>query len=669
MSSSGTSQAVRAKAPFTALLDRQTWIELFIGGLLLAAAATVAWHRGQMSLPKQLALWVSLLLAFAVLLRRGWLRLFGPVLFYDLIRLGRRGRFFLLRCLYACALMLILYWTYEQFLESLAKMAWMRGPWGYTPQRTLQGPDLARLAEQFFFAFMKVQFLAILVLTPGYAAGAVAEEKDRKTLEFLLATDLSSREIVLSKLMARVANLTLLILTGLPILSLTQFLGGVDPNVLAAAFAASALSMLSLASFSILCSVHVRKPRDAILLTYLGTGAYLAVSFAAGRVTGLPPELAPLVKAFTAGNIFLAMEKLDNAVTLGTDLATVIPGLLRNYALFHGTFAVGCGALAVLRLRPVALRQPAQRVQKVPGRWRRPRVGRLPMIWKELFIEPGFKFTWVGWLVAGIAVLLSLAPAVYLAGDALLGLVTGYGFGPQLTGSMNLWARVTSTAVLCLMLIGVAVRAAGSITGERDRETMDGLLTSPLQSHDILFAKWLGSLLSVRWAWWWIGLIWAVGLVTGGMAPIAVPMQLSAWLVYAGTMAGLGLWYSTTCPTTMRATMWTLGVTGGLCVFHWLAGMFCCPAMAVFDFDIKYTLTPPYILGWLCVGYGPVSQNWEIGFVLTTFGLMGWAMVAAFLWSVTRTRFRMATARMSYRRPERWEIAASEYGRMLGQKY
>ena len=75
--------------------------------------------------------------------------------------------------------------------------------------------------------------------------------------------------------------------------------------------------------------------------------------------------------------------------------------------------AVGCATLAVLRLRPVALRQPERVAPRVPGRLYRPRVGRLPMIWKELFIEPGFRLNWVGRLVAALAVLLSLAPAVY----------------------------------------------------------------------------------------------------------------------------------------------------------------------------------------------------------------------------------------------------------------
>src|SRR5262249_49386495 len=115
-------------------------------------------------------------------------------------------------------------------------------------------------------------------LTPAYTAGAIAEEKDRKTLEFLLATDLRNREIVLSKLTARYANLTLLLLTALPILSIMQFMGGVDPNLLLVTFAALALTMASLAGFAILSSTLARKARDAIALTYLGAIGYVVLS-------------------------------------------------------------------------------------------------------------------------------------------------------------------------------------------------------------------------------------------------------------------------------------------------------------------------------------------------------------------------------------------------------
>src|SRR5437764_11554145 len=103
--------------------------------------------------------------------------LVGPVLFYDLVCSARRTRFILFRTLYAGGLFFVLVW-----------IAWS---WSLDQQfGPARNPveETARMAESYFSTFLIVQMLAVLVLTPAYVAGAVAEEKERRTLEFLLAT-------------------------------------------------------------------------------------------------------------------------------------------------------------------------------------------------------------------------------------------------------------------------------------------------------------------------------------------------------------------------------------------------------------------------------------------------------------------------------------------------
>ena len=133
---------------------------------------------------------------------------------------ARRSRYIIMRLLYASLLLAILSMMYLNLHLEM--------------QRRLDRLDTAVLAQTFFITFMLVQLAIVMLLTPAYVAGAIAEEKDRKTLEFMLATDLRNREIVLSKLLSRLANMTLLLLTGLPILSMLQFIGGVDPQPLLA---------------------------------------------------------------------------------------------------------------------------------------------------------------------------------------------------------------------------------------------------------------------------------------------------------------------------------------------------------------------------------------------------------------------------------------------------
>ena len=92
--------------------------------------------------------------------------------------------------------------------------------------------------------------------------------------------------------------------------------------------------------------------------------------------------------------------------------------------------------------------------------------------------------------------------------------------------------------------MGVAVNAAQSIRLERERETFDSLLTTPLSSEDILYGKWLGAILSVRRMLPWLGFIWGLGVLGGGLNPLAVPLLVLTWCVYAAAMASLGLWFS-----------------------------------------------------------------------------------------------------------------------------
>ena len=650
--------------------------------------------------------------ALVVLFRRGWVRLFGPVLFYDLIRLARRNRLFLLRILCVAAISALLYWQYYDFLAT-PRMARVFGGQVWTPpQGIMTVSQGAEFAEQFFNKFMVFEFALVLLLTPIYTAGAIAEEKDRKTLEFILATDLASREIVLSKLFSRLANLSMIVITGLPILSVLQFLGGVDPDLLLASFVALALTITSLAALSILFSVYSRRPRDAILLTYLAAAAYIGLGILGQMLISSPaaklalgPELTALVDGYNSGNLPVVLYKLRQsiisapaaftfvwanrggtfammpmAVPAAPALSSLIPSFLRNFAIFHGLLILIATTWAVYRFRAVVLRQPAvQTIRNVRAKRHllRPPVGRLPMVWKELFVESGFRLTRMGRLVVALLVVISLIPAAWMLRNGIEQVLI-YGSTmrvrtvqpiswQKIATDLNIWVRITGTAVASLLLLGVAVRASTTIGGERDRDTLDGLLMSPLQSNDILFAKWLGSLISVRWGWVWLGAIWAIGWFTGGMHHAAILLSIAAWLVYASTLAGVGIWYSLACRTTLRATMCTLAITAFLGAGQWGMWMCCLPFSPAswfggtsWSWSYAYgmvetglpVLSPPVVLYRLSATTSELqSSAWEMGTLAAYFGIFLWTFGAVFLWSFTRRRFRRMTARMPYRQP------------------
>ena len=196
---------------------------------------------------------------------------------------------------------------------------------------------------------------------------------------------------------------------------------------------------------------------------------------------------------------------------------------------------------------------------------------------------------------------------------------------------MNIWVRLVGAGISSLMLIAVAVRAAGSISGERDKQTFSDLLTTPLDSDAILFAKWLGSMLSVRWAWLWLCLVWmTAGLVTA-LNPVAVPIMIVAWFAYAAFLACLGLWFSMVCRTTVRAIVWTLFSGAAFFLGHWLIWLLFIP----FFFH-----RPPDALEWVAkfqVGLTPplaMSVSFPIFFFAhdnsRTFGPKEWVQFMLF---------------------------------------
>src|SRR5262249_43268618 len=106
------------------------------------------------------------------------------------------------------------------------------------------------------------------LLTPALVAGVIAEEKQRKTLHYLLASRLSSTEIVVGKLAARMLHVGVFLAIGLPVTSLLSLFGGVDPLAVVLVFAGTLSTALFLSALAILVSTHARRPREAITIAY-----------------------------------------------------------------------------------------------------------------------------------------------------------------------------------------------------------------------------------------------------------------------------------------------------------------------------------------------------------------------------------------------------------------
>src|SRR5262249_15170791 len=153
--------------------------------------------RGLRPVPA-LLLWGAWLAGLVASLRHCRVKFFGPVCFHDLVRTGRQARYGAIRSTYVLVLLVTLSIVYAGWFAERGRHVLDLLAGG-----TLEGRDMAWFAESFFLNVMWVQFAVAMLLTPVYVGSALTEEKERQTLDGVLATDLEDQEIVLGKLASR----------------------------------------------------------------------------------------------------------------------------------------------------------------------------------------------------------------------------------------------------------------------------------------------------------------------------------------------------------------------------------------------------------------------------------------------------------------------------------
>jgi ABC-type transport system involved in multi-copper enzyme maturation permease subunit len=127
---------------------------------------------------------------------------------------------------------------------------------------------VAEYGETTFITFAIVQLAAVLVMVPAIFAGTIADEKQRKTLHYLMASQLSSAEIVADKVLGRMPHLAVMMAIALPILSIMGLIGGVSAEQVAVVSIGTASTCVFAAALTVLLSTLVRRVRQAVLLAY-----------------------------------------------------------------------------------------------------------------------------------------------------------------------------------------------------------------------------------------------------------------------------------------------------------------------------------------------------------------------------------------------------------------
>jgi len=308
----------------------------------------------------------------------------GPVFFHELRTVARRRRSYALRTAMGFFLLYLMIQSTNRWGTYGTQSATDRE---YSPG------ELAMIGMSLFRTVIWLQGIVILVLTPAFVAGTIAEDRQRKVLSYLLASPLTGAEIVLGKLAARLVNLVVLVAVGLPVVSIALFLGGVDPAVVWISYGASFSTLFLLSAVSVFASTFSARPRDAILRTYLIELVWLLLPLVeqlcglAGGTLGMLTSAAHPITEWVIGSspaVLFSQGPGPFSARRGIGVASWLIGL----QLIQGSMLL---AWSTLRLRPVeqgsrlrGLRWLGTQSASRPHRLfaRRP-CGDAPMIWKE----------------------------------------------------------------------------------------------------------------------------------------------------------------------------------------------------------------------------------------------------------------------------------------------
>lgn len=362
--------------------------------------------------------------------------------------------------------------------------------------------ETASFGQLLFQIVAFVQLLLTLFFAALSAAGAVSQEKDRRTFVLLLLTDMRDYEIVLGKLLGALLPILSLLVISAPVLSLLLLLGGIEPEQVVQAVLVLLASAVAAGSLGGLIALWRDKTYQALALSVLFLVLYICLT---QGLSTFGPRLSAAtdwqaVQAWV--DPFLAMQTVLEPPAGGWT------GLAPAYG-FVLVMLAWCGlmnGIGIWKLRqwnpsgePIMQREvvptPEERkleeaeelerrakAHAAPGEVRR--VWPNPILWREVrTLAYGRRPLLVKFAFGVVlALILYFAVAELNRPGGRPAFAAAYGLVPL--------------AVLSLLL--VAAQAVTSVTSERDGGALDVLLVTDVSPKEFVFGKLWGVLYNCK---------------------------------------------------------------------------------------------------------------------------------------------------------------------------
>ncbi|MFO0428423.1 MAG: hypothetical protein ACK526_17780 [Planctomyces sp.] len=416
-----------------------------------------------------------------------------PLLRRELTELANRPRTYVIRVAGAVILLSIVYLQLRAsiYRSTGAQTAGMPGssvdPSTATAAAAL---NLLGIGGEIFEEIVPWLFRLIQILMPALCCGAITMEKERNTLGTLFLTRLSPSGIILEKLASRLVPMFTFLLLTFPVLAYVYSLGGVDTSLLAGTIWLLFCECLLYASIALMFSSWYTTTVAAFIASYVVVALLVARSTALAGLSFTPWDLWRY--SFTGNTTVRVMQGLFpgpgewfSAVlvlvvaTLPSLILTSFCLIMARVFLFRRAFSSSSSwvlkAFRVVDRFFVSVNNRAARgivivrdVNSLPEFD--------PICWRERTRKSLGKARYLFRVLTLIEVpILSICTIAALQGAR---------------GSGGLWALLFVVWMLAALVI--VVRASTTISGERARETLEALLSTPMSASQILSEKVAG---------------------------------------------------------------------------------------------------------------------------------------------------------------------------------
>jgi ABC-type transport system involved in multi-copper enzyme maturation permease subunit len=419
-------------------------------------------------------------------------------------------------------------WGYLGLLVLVLLVSLVSSPSGSAPGAAGGGTalsDFAKSSSRVFSAISYVQLGMICLLAPVFCAAAITQERDSRTYNILLATPLTNAQIVLGSLFSRLYYVVALLLSGAPVFAITLLYGGVTASSIALSFAIALSTALFTGALAIAIAVFRLGSGKTVFWFYVFNAIYLvaillidqfflSVSYdAAGVPTGFRHTTW-----LTAIHPFLSLESVVSPTAYPTPELSALAGANMfvqwyfAYPAYTYVFLTSFLSLALVVPSAIVLRRIAQRSEVglwsflrnvlLRGREQRGRRARHvwanPVAWREAATRAGFSGRGLTrWLtiIVGIGAGVVLLYFYYRWRAAAFALERPV----DVESALRSAAQRARELLLGLIIVEFSVSllvatntSASAVTKERESQTLDLLLVTPITSRYYIWGKLRG---------------------------------------------------------------------------------------------------------------------------------------------------------------------------------